>query len=104
VERFLTSIKSNIVNRFSREERKVINAYQDVFDLESPQVKTVLADMFRRGHVLGTTYTGPNAVNDMILQEGERNFVLQIIAFLQLSADEVIDITQESDEPMELEA
>ena len=76
-------------------KKKIYRAYQDVFDLESPQVCTVLKDMCKAHGVFDGGFNADPYIN--ALNSGERNVVLRILTILNMNPNDIIDLAQKED-------
>ena len=75
------------------DRRGLHKAYHDVFNTE--QGKIVLHDMLRRGHVLHSSYA-PGGGDMSIFREGERNHVLGTLQKLNVTVDQIEELTNEA--------
>lgn len=72
------------------QNKKVHRAYQDVFDLESPQVKIVLKDLCGAHSVFDGGFDRDPYLN--AFASGERNVVLRILTILKTNPQDIIDL------------
>jgi hypothetical protein len=70
-----------------------ISDYKKVF--ESPLGKKVLLDMMRAHKITSSTFV-PNDINSTLLNEGERNVVLRILAILKTNPEDYAQRIEES--------
>lgn len=70
--------------------KKVYRAYQDVFDLESPQVQTVLNDLCKAHSVFDGGFDRDPYVN--AFASGERNVILRILTILKTNPQDIVDL------------
>ena len=92
----MPTLSTFLLGRFNATERKKIRAYQTVFDREIPAVNLVLRDLALKGHVFESTFS--EDVNEMLLAEGERNCVLRILTILNLSPEEILELSHEDEQ------
>ena len=72
---------------------KTYAAYRDVFDLESPNVRTVLKDMCKAHGVFDGGFNPDPYVN--AFNSGERNAVLRIFTILKATPEDFITLAEE---------
>ncbi len=70
--------------------KKIYRAYQDVFDLESPQVQTVLKDLCGAHSVFDGGFDRDPYMN--AFASGERNVVLRILTILKTEPQDIVDL------------
>ena len=81
-----------ITNMF---KKKLYRAYQEVFNLDSPQVCTVLKDMCKAHGVFDGGFDKDPYVN--ALSSGERNVVLRILTILNMNPNDIIELAKKED-------
>jgi len=73
--------------------KKIHRAYQDVFNLESPQVRTVLQDLCSAHSVFNGGFDPNPYLN--AFSSGERNVVLRILTILKTNPNDIINLAKE---------
>lgn len=73
-----------------KKKRKIHSAYQDVFDLESPQVQTVLKDLCSAHGVFNGGFNPDPYIN--AFGSGERNVILRILTILNSKPEDIINL------------
>jgi hypothetical protein len=86
-----------LLARFNPRERVLIRKYQAVFDTSREDVKAVLRDMAYKSHMFDSVFSG-YGTEDMLIAEGERNSFLRLMSILNLSPEEIMEMTQEEEE------
>ena len=76
-------------------KKKIYRAYREVFNLDSPQVQTVLSDMCKAHGVFDGGFNSDPYIN--ALNSGERNVVLRILTILQMNPNDIINLAEKED-------
>lgn len=74
-------------------KKKIHRAYQEVFDLESLQVQTVLSDLCKAHSVFDGGFDPDPYLN--AFNNGERNVVLRILTILKTNPNDIITLAKE---------
>jgi hypothetical protein len=76
---------------FDKKNKKVMSAYKDIFNTDSPQAISVLNDMCRAHGVFDGGFDPDPYIN--AFNSGERNTVLRILTILKMEPTDIIDLT-----------
>ena len=76
--------------------KKLHRKYQEVFDLDSPQVISVLSDMCRAHGVFDGGFSLDPYMN--AFNSGERNAVLRILTILNMKPEDIITMADGGEE------
>lgn len=75
--------------------RRRYAAYRNVFDLSSPQARTVIRDMCKAHSVFNGGFDPDPYIN--AFNAGERNAVLRILTILNMNPDDITDLAEKED-------
>lgn len=76
-------------------KKKIHRAYKEVFDLTSPEVRTVMTDLCEAHGVFDGGYD-PNPYANAFTS-GERNVILRILTILHTKPEDIIGLAKEKE-------
>ena len=85
--------EENLLDKIFWKNRRRVNAYKMLFDIENPTVRIVLQDMCKAHSV----FDGGFSVEPYqhAFNAGERNVVLRILTILGMTEEDIIKLSEE---------
>lgn len=74
-------------------KKKIHRAYKEIFDLTSPEVRTVMQDLCQAHGVFNGGFEPDPYMN--AFASGERNVILRILTILQTKPEDIVGLSKE---------